>query len=92
MQRDLITKDWGLNLIVICHDKFLAREFAEDYVGGSVYIDTTKAFYKALGDGTIRKASWWSLFNPTFLKNYRAAKKRGFKSSRGGDWRYVNFN
>lgn len=56
----------GVNLACLLHEA-LPKEvasFAPAYWPGPLYLDTTKAFYRALGGGEVLQASLTSMLNP----------------------------
>jgi hypothetical protein len=70
-----------IRLIVVVHE-WKDREieaFTKEYWKGELYFDQTKAFYKAVHGGELKKGSLLSLLNPwsKAYKNIREAKAAG---------------
>jgi hypothetical protein len=51
--------------------------FAKDFWPGEIYLDESKGFYAAVGEGKIRKGSLWALLNP-----FGKVWKNAFKSKK----------
>lgn len=71
----------GVKLVCLVHE-WIDREiqaYAPDYWGGDLYYDETKAFYKAVHGGSVRKGSLLALVNPlgAAWANMKRAKASG---------------
>ncbi|KAJ6817756.1 uncharacterized protein M6B38_409005 [Iris pallida] len=75
----------GFELIAVLHEKIEPEVKAlwPRYWGGSVVLDQSKEFYKALGGGKLLKDRFVTgfLFNPRAISNYKRAKATGAENS-----------
>lgn len=62
-------------------------DFWPRYWGGSVILDHSMEFFKALGGGQLLKDKFLSgfIFNPRAIANYRRAKAMGIKNNFKGE-------
>ncbi|CAG8587379.1 5166_t:CDS:2 [Ambispora gerdemannii] len=75
--RELITNKLGINMIAVVHETVgkQVSDFNMDYWKGSIYLDESKGFYRALGNGDLRWESIFGMFKPKVVKNYLRQKK-----------------
>jgi len=79
----------GIRMVCTLHE-WLPKEveaFAPEYWGGELYFDQTKAFYKALGGGTVQRGSLLWFLNPfsQIWSNGKRAKQTVKDSNLKGD-------
>ncbi|CAG8580537.1 13697_t:CDS:2 [Ambispora leptoticha] len=75
--RELITNKLGIDMIAVVHEtvRNQVSDFNMDYWMGSIYLDESKGFYRALGNGELKWESPFAMLKPTVLMNYRRQKK-----------------
>lgn len=85
----------GVGLAAVSHQENSAQDFVNLYFGkaedqqDSLYIDSTKAFYKALGQGKIRTKGLLGLFSGKFWSNNSEANTMGTSGNLSGDYSHL---
>jgi hypothetical protein len=90
-------KELGVKLVAVSHQEDSAADFVNLYFGKDegapdgdpLYIDSTKAFYKAVGQGSTRTGSLLGLFSRKFRSNKSEADKMGSVGNLSGDYSHL---
>ncbi|KNE60458.1 hypothetical protein AMAG_05845 [Allomyces macrogynus ATCC 38327] len=84
-QRDHLQKELGIRMVAVVNQSFGAQDFADNYWKGTCFFDKELGFFKAMGDGQIRKGSLLQLMKPSVLANMARARKTKLDSNLDGD-------
>ncbi|KAJ3352987.1 hypothetical protein GGF32_003240 [Allomyces javanicus] len=84
-QRDHLQKELGIRMVAVVNQSFGAQDFADNYWKGTCFFDKDLGFFKAMGDGQIRKGSLLQLMKPSVLANMARARKTKLDSNLDGD-------
>jgi hypothetical protein len=84
--------EMGINLVAVSHQDDSVDDFLSGYFGISsgqedaLYLDPTKAFYKAVGGGQERTKGLLGIFSTKVWENNRAAGRLGTSGNLSGDY------
>ncbi|PKA55833.1 Thioredoxin-like protein AAED1, chloroplastic [Apostasia shenzhenica] len=79
----------GFQLIAVLHEQLESevKEFWPRYWGGTMVVDSTMGFFRALGGGKLLKENFFTgfLLNPQAMANFKQAKATGFEYNFKGE-------
>ncbi|ORZ39027.1 hypothetical protein BCR44DRAFT_1496589 [Catenaria anguillulae PL171] len=74
-QRELIAKQYGIRMVAILNQEFGSQDFVTNWWKGEAYFDKDLGLFKAMGDGTLRRASLLQLMLPSVIARGQKAKQ-----------------